>query len=62
MRRLRQFDGRARVEYAHNATGSLTEIDVMNADGTADGQRLTLDEGQKVRVIEPLTGAKSFLS
>jgi YD repeat-containing protein len=62
MRRLREFDDGASVEYTYNAAGSMTEIRVKNSDGTIDGQRLTLDEDQKVRVIERLTGGETSLT
>jgi YD repeat-containing protein len=62
MRRLREFDGGASVEYTYNAAGSLTEIQIKNPDGTISGQRLTLDETQKVRLIERPTGGDTHLT
>jgi YD repeat-containing protein len=62
MRRLREFDDGASVEYTYSAAGSMTEIRVKNSDETIDGQRLTLDEDQKVRVIERLIGGETSLT
>ena len=62
MRRSRQFDGNARVEYAYSAAGSMSQIQVKNQTGALDGQQLTLDEEQKVRVIERRSGGKTYLN
>lgn len=62
LRRLIEIDDGSGVEYAYNVAGSLTEIHVKNPDGTTNGQRLTLDENQMVRVIEHLTGGETHLA
>jgi YD repeat-containing protein len=62
MRRLIEFGTGAAVEYQYNVAGSLTEIQIRNADGALNGQQLTLDETQKVRFIEFLTGGEAHLT
>jgi YD repeat-containing protein len=61
-RRLIEFDDGAAIEYTYNAAGSLMEIQIRNRDGTVKGQLLTLDEAQKVRVIERLAGGETHLT
>jgi YD repeat-containing protein len=62
MRRLKEVDDGGRVEYTYNAAGSLTEIHVIDRNGTIGGQRLTLDEDQRVTFIERLTGGETHLT
>jgi YD repeat-containing protein len=60
-RRLKELDDGAPVEYSYNAAGSLTEIKLTRGDGTILGERFTLDEDQKPRVIQYLRGGESHL-
>jgi YD repeat-containing protein len=62
MRRLKEVDDGGRVEYTYNAAGSLTEIHVIDRNGTIGGQRLTLDEDQEVTGIERLAGGETHLT